>query len=370
VHRPAYVGGYRIWERELEWRDRKATRSGYLFFGAPNDRSTAVPERDFYIYFLEPFETVGFKDEKRADEVFFRLDAGDEVFSRIVTSYSAALDLASTSAGQDKATYQSKAETLLKELVAWLRGNMNAFKVTHQGKTRPLLEWAKQASDSANAEPSGSLANIRDAVYLVASICCADHFATQAPEYPRFSVLITNANRGQAAQDALRWMRMSGAGKSQQAVAVLDALELLKDDKVRPGESRYAAYLTELLAQKGDGQVLNRSEIIGVDHGVEYMDPHRYRLEPELVAVLVGALVINGDLTVSVAGQAYDAANVDTLVVRPVSEVAEFKHVQKPKDWQLPSIRAVLELAGCPMALSSRYRTAMTSRSGNCRPRR
>jgi len=344
-----YVGGYRIWERELEWRDRKATRRGYLFFGAPNDRSTAVPERDFYIYFLEPFETVGFKDEKRADEVFFRLDAGDEVFSRIVTNYSAALDLASTSAGQDKTVYQSKAETLLKELVAWVRGNMNALKVTHQGKTRPLLEWAKEASDSAAANSSGLLANIRDAVYLVASICCADHFATQAPEYPRFSILITNANRAQAAQDALRWMR--GAGKSQQAMAVLDALELLKDDKLRPGESRYAARITELLASKGEGQVLNRSEIIGVDHGVEYMDPNRYRLEPELVAVLVGALVNNGDLTVSVAGKAYDATNVDTLVVKPVNEIADFKHVQKPKGWQLPSIRAVLELVGLPSGL-------------------
>jgi energy-coupling factor transporter ATP-binding protein EcfA2 len=344
-----YVGGYRIWERELEWRDRKATRRGYLFFGAPNDRSTAVPERDFYIYFLEPFETVGFKDEKRADEVFYRLDAGDEVFSRIVTNYSAALDLASTSAGQDKSVYQSKAETLLKELVAWLRGNMNAFKVTHQGKTRPLLEWAKQASDSAVSESTGSLANIRDTVYLVASICCADHFATQAPEYPRFSILITNANRAQAAQDALRWMR--GAGKSQQAVAMLDALELLKDDKLRPGESRYAARINESLASKGEGQVLNRSEIIGVDHGVEYMDPHRYRLEPELVAVLVGALVNNGDLTVSVAGQTYDATNVDTLVVKSVNEIADFKHVQKSKGWPLPSIRATLELVDLPSGL-------------------
>jgi len=342
-----YVGGYRIWERELEWRDRKATRRGYLFFGPPNDRSTAVPARDFYIYFLEPFDTTAFKDEKRADEVFFRVDGGDETFSRIVTNYSAALDLASTSAGQDKSVYESKAEALLRELVQWLRGNMNAFKVTHQGKTRPLLDWAQQ--DAAAMGSSGALANIRDAVYLVASICCADHFATQAPEYPRFSILITSGNRAQAAQDALR--RMRGDTRSQQAVAVLDALELLKDDRIRPGESRYAAHVTELLAKKGEGQVLNRSEVIGVDHGVEYMDPQRYRLEPELVAVLMGALVTNGDLTVSVSGQTYDATNVDTLVVKPVSEIAEFKHAQKPKGWQLPSIRAVLELVGLPGGL-------------------
>jgi hypothetical protein len=51
---PPYVSGYRIWEHELEWRERKAGRSGYLFFGAPNERSTAQPPRDFYIYFIQP----------------------------------------------------------------------------------------------------------------------------------------------------------------------------------------------------------------------------------------------------------------------------------------------------------------------------
>jgi len=51
-----YVTGYKIWQHELEWLDRKAARQGYLFFGAPNERSTAVPPRDFYIYFIQPFE--------------------------------------------------------------------------------------------------------------------------------------------------------------------------------------------------------------------------------------------------------------------------------------------------------------------------
>lgn len=43
------VPGYSIWEYELEWRERKASRLGYLFFGAPNERSTARPHREFYL---------------------------------------------------------------------------------------------------------------------------------------------------------------------------------------------------------------------------------------------------------------------------------------------------------------------------------
>ena len=49
-----YVTGYRIWQHEIEWPEHRAARIGYLFFGAPNQRSTAVPPRDYYLYFLRP----------------------------------------------------------------------------------------------------------------------------------------------------------------------------------------------------------------------------------------------------------------------------------------------------------------------------
>ena len=40
---PTHITGFQIWQHEIEWQDRKAGRLGYLFFGAPNERSTAVP---------------------------------------------------------------------------------------------------------------------------------------------------------------------------------------------------------------------------------------------------------------------------------------------------------------------------------------
>ena len=66
-----YVSGYRIWEHELEWRERHASRRGYLFFGAPNERSTAIPPRDFYLYFIQPHDPPRYQDQKKPDEVFF-----------------------------------------------------------------------------------------------------------------------------------------------------------------------------------------------------------------------------------------------------------------------------------------------------------
>ena len=38
-----YVTGYRIWEHELEWRDRKAARQGYLFFARPMSAPRSSP---------------------------------------------------------------------------------------------------------------------------------------------------------------------------------------------------------------------------------------------------------------------------------------------------------------------------------------
>ena len=109
-----HVTGYKIWEYQLEWRERHASRLGYLFFGAPNERSTAVPPRDFYLYFIQPYEPPRFRDEKKADEVFLRLKGRDEVFQQALKGCAAALDLASRASGHAKNVYQAKADGYLR----------------------------------------------------------------------------------------------------------------------------------------------------------------------------------------------------------------------------------------------------------------
>ena len=87
--------GYNIWQHELIWREHKVARTGYLFFGTPNERSTVVPQRDFYLYFIQPNDPPRFKDDKVSDEVFFRLKSTDNEFQIALKNYAAALDLAS-----------------------------------------------------------------------------------------------------------------------------------------------------------------------------------------------------------------------------------------------------------------------------------
>ena len=341
-----YVTGYRIWEHDLEWRTRKAARQGYLFFGAPNERSTAVPPRDFYIYFIQPHEPPSFKDEKNADEILVALTGADDEFHDILRNYAAAAELALTSSGHAKATYESKASGFLRSLVVWLQEHMaSAFEVVHRGRRKALLAWTKgQAGPGLSATTSPSRINLRDLMNAVAGICLEAHFADQAPEYPSFSVLITAKSRPQAAQDALR--RIAGASRTRQAAAVLEALELLDGERLTPDNSRYAKHILDILNRKGHGQVVNRSELIQELLGVEYMAPQSLRLEPEWVVVLLAALVNAGALVLAVPGRKFDASDLPTIAAIPVDELARFKHAEPPKEWNVPGLRALFELLG------------------------
>ena len=341
-----YVTGYHIWEHELEWRERKAARRGYLFFGAPNERSTAVPPRDFYLYFIQPHEPPHFKDEKKPDEVFLHLTGLDDAFGKALRGYAAALDLASTSSGHAKATYESKSGVFLRSLVSWLQEHMRSgFEVGYQGRRKGLLEWGQGHSlrELSGTSPADRI-NFRDLVNTIAGICLEPHFAEQAPEYPRFSVSVTSWNRGQAAQDALRWI--AGATKTRQATAILDSLELLDGEKLDATQSRYSKYVLDQIGEKGPGQVVNRSELIKESLGVEYLAAGTLRLEPEWVVVLLAALVHAGDIVLAVPGRRFDAADLPALAAVPLDELIEFKHIERPKDWNVPAIKALFELVG------------------------
>ncbi|MGB5230695.1 MAG: DUF6079 family protein [Desulfoprunum sp.] len=343
-----YVTGYKIWQHELVWQEHKAARSGYLFFGAPNERSTAVPPRDFYLYFIQPNDPPRFKDDKASDEVFFRLKGTDKEFQTALKSYAAALDLAATSSGHAKATYESKANGFLKKLVQWLQKHMSdAFEVTYQGRAKSMTEWAKGKSirDLSGLSPHETI-NFRDLVNTIAGVCLAPNFENQAPDYPFFSVLITGNNRAQAAQDALR--AIAGQNRTKQATAVLDALELLDGEKIDPYKSKYTKFILDAVKAKGHGQVVNRSEIIQDDHGLEYMNPGGSRLEPEWVTVLVAALVYSGDIVLSIPGKKFDATGLQQLAATGMDELIRFKHLEQPKEWNLPALKALFELLGLP----------------------
>ena len=347
---PTHITGFQIWQHEIEWQDRKAGRLGYLFFGAPNDRSTAVPTREFYLYFIQPFDKPVYTDEKKSDEVFFRLTGKDDAFSQSLKLYAAALELGSISSGIKKQTYESKALEHLKTLTKWLHEHLfQAVEVTYQGSRKKFVEWLKGSGGGG-----GGTMNIRDAVNAVASKCLAEHFVNRAPEYPKFSTLVTYGHGGnaiQAAQEALRGVAQPN--RTKQATAVLDALELLDGDKIDPAKSRYAKFILDLLKAKGQGQVVNRPEIISMlEPNIEFMAPETFRLEPIWTCVTLAALVHSGDGVLAIPGNKFDATNLPGLAATPVADLQNFKHLERPKDWNIPSLKALFELMDLPPGMA------------------
>ena len=338
-----YITGYRVWEHEIEWRERKAGRSGYLFFGAPNERSTVTPPRDFYLFALQLFEPPYFKDEKRSDEVFLKLKHNDAAFGTALKLYAAAREQATNASGANKKIYEDKASEHLRTLTTWLRENIvTALEVTYQGRSKPLAEVLH-----GKASVAAGRSSVRDLVNAAASICLAPHFENQSPDYPIFNVVVTRENRSLAAQDGLRWL--AGGVKSKQGTAVLDALELLDGEQLRPRKSRYAKHVLEVLSQKGNGQVANRSEFVGDDAGIEYWT--RFRLEPEFLAVVLASLVHSGDLLISITGKKLDASAVDQFARLSIGDLAAFKHIERPRDLPLGPIQDLFELLGITKGL-------------------
>jgi energy-coupling factor transporter ATP-binding protein EcfA2 len=330
-----YVRGYQIWEHEIEWREHKITRRGYLFFGAPNERSTAQPPRDFYLYFLQPFEPPHFEDQKLADEVFFRLTGMDKQFQDMLRLYAGAREMAASATVGTRPVYEDKANGFLKTLVAWLRTNMlKSFDVIHQGVPKKMVEWLKG--------PRPANATVRELLELTGSVCLAASFEDRYPEYPKFTVQLTASNLKQPTEDVIRWL--AGGVKNNLANAVLDGLGLLDGDKLKPYQSRYAKVVLEKLEGKPPGQVVNRKELIAVKNDVER--EIRYQLEPEFLLIVLASLVQNGNITLSLPGKKLDAANLSEASKMSLDTLLAFKHVEKPKGLPLAELVALFELLG------------------------
>lgn len=334
-----YVRGFRIWEHELSWAEHGSTRRGYLFFGPPNKRSTAQPPRDFYVYFLPIFEDVRFEDEKKKDEVFYQLIEQPEDLRLNIKLYGGANEMAvGAIKGQHKKEYLDKAEGYLKKATEWLYENaVSAFQLSYQGTIDSLQTYLGFQSTQHT---------FRELIDSVASKCLSPYFEELSPEYPKFSVSLTEGNRGEATRDALRYL--GGGAKTKLGAAVLDGLELLDGEFIRPEKSRYAKHILALLKKK-NGQVLNKQELTEDHQGVEF--EARFRLETELLVVVMGALVRDGQIILSIVGKKLSAANLEELVSASVDDLIGFKHIELPKEVPVGTLRVLFEMLGLPPGL-------------------
>ncbi|GAB4280594.1 MAG: DUF6079 family protein [Candidatus Promineifilaceae bacterium] len=322
-----YVTGHRIWFYELPWAEKKVNRPGYLFFGPPEERSTAQPPRDFYIYILPPFAQKAWQGQTQADEIVLRFTGLDQSFTELVRLYAGARALGNESATH-RETYLEKATGrggYLARLVKWLNENTTAhLRVEYEGVERLVPALLAQTRSSASR-------NLAELLQLLAAHLLAPQFDEAYPSYPAFTRLNQPVSENARAATAMEAVRaLAGRGRTNLALAVLDGLGLLdNEDQIRPYSSPYAQAYLKLLNDKPEGQVVNRGElltIVGSGIGGEIEKDILFNLEPEWVVVVLLALVYNGDIVLTLGGQKrLDAGSIEQAATMAIADLIDFR---------------------------------------------
>ena len=332
-----YVAGYRIWAYELNWAPKHVTRQGYLFMGAPNERSTAQPPRDFYVYFLQPYDPPDFSDEEKPDEVFFRLAAPDDDFTDALRRYAGAVALEAESTGQHRTVYAAKYDRHLREMVSWLRVHMGeAVTVTYRGETRPL-----GSSPSLVAGPGTS---VKERIDGLAATELAAHFETRYPAYPAFGAQVTRDSLPRTVKQAL--LQVATNRPNELGSKVLAALGLLD---VHGDLTASGPYAERLLAQleRSVGHALNRGDLFTErDPGVFTWGP--WHLEPCWFMVVAAALTQLGRLEIGFASGQLDAVGLDRLTQMSLEELESITHVAPPQQLPLTVLKEAIGLVDIP----------------------
>lgn len=331
-----YRTGFRIWEHSVEWKSYKTYRDGYIFFGNPNEKSTTHPRQHFYMYFMPIFDESKKKRNHEEDEVYFIMDGLSNEFKESVTLYGAALALEVRADSSQKAIYRQKIDELNKKARALFDSEyVQVTKVDYQGKETPLNGYSLPGTGSTKEQIFSD----------VASLTFADWFEQERPNYPNFSQLntpIAKDNFDRLIKQALS--KISNPEQSNRdGEGILSGLGLWEPGKLDYSNSPYAKSLLKLLKEKGEGQVLNRQEII------EYVDQSKnlwltkdFKIEAELEFIVLATLSALGELEITLSsGKTINSNNLVDLKDISKEDFYSFTHIKQPKGLNEASLKAL-----------------------------
>ena len=289
---------------------------------------------------LQPYDLPKFKDEIKPDEVFFKLDTKDDLFHNTLRLYAGAREMSATASSATKKLYEDKAAEYLRKLMKWLVENMpSAYKMTYKGVTKKLADWSLSAP---------AMATVREIIDAAADDCLTTWFEEKYKDYPTFRLSSISITREALLKTYIpETLSQIPNPKTKTAKTILDGLVLLDGEKTTVNKSGYAKWVMELLSNKGQGQVLNASELLEVLQSQgdwEVKKTKKFQLEPELLSVILAVLVHTGDVVITINGESYDSMKFAQLVGLKADGIAEFSHIKKPSDLPLAELRALFDL--------------------------
>ena len=328
-----YVTNFKIYEYDLNWNSHNIFREGYLFMGLPGERSTAQPERDFYIHIMPPYASEDVKIDNLPDEVYFFFRSSDE-FKHNLGLYAAANQLADISEGKDKEAYLNKAKMFSRQLVKYLSSNKNTcFNVTYQSQMRQLIEVLK-----GKYKPD---LTFKDTIDLAASICFDEYFNKKYPNFPVMRTRVTRKNMATLARDSFDYF---AGRKSQQAQMMLESFGVLENDKIKPENSKYANYYIGLLKNLPPQGVLNYSDLFEEQFMSIYVDK-QFKISFLFTPIIFLSLVYAGYAVITLKnGKTLKASNLDEVPNINVTDLYEFKYISRPAKMAIAEIKKLFDV--------------------------
>lgn len=328
-----YVTNFNIYEYDLNWDSHNMFREGYLFMGLPGERSTAQPERDFYIHIMPPYNADSFAVQNLDDEVYLYFKSSEE-FKELLGLFSAAQLQAQISEGKDREAYEQKSVIYRKKLIKFLGENKNTcFDVVYKKNKHQLIEVLKGRYRQDES--------FKDTIDLAASLCFDDYFNQKYPEYPVMKTKITRRNMADNARVAFDHF---AGRKTQQSSMMLESFGVLDGDKIKPENSKYAAYYIDMVSKLSPQGVINYSDIFEPKFMGDYADKH-FQIDFIFTPIIFLAMVYGGYAEITLKdGKKITASNLDGITGVNATSLYEFKYLSRPVQTSLAEIKKLFEV--------------------------
>ncbi|MBP8016679.1 hypothetical protein KAZ01_01605 [Candidatus Gracilibacteria bacterium] len=335
-----YRTGFKIWEHTIDWKDKKTFRNGYVFFGNPDEKSTTQPIQSYYIYFMPIFSGARAKYEQ--DEVYFDMKDLSKDFKELIKIYGAAKMLEVSSSSDQKGIYKSKIEELSNKARKIFDSEyIRITKVKYCNDEKLLQTYQLPGFGSS-----------KEMIFTeVASLILNNYFNNKFPEYPIFKNLlspIAKDNFERRIKSALTKI-INPMTSNKDGEAILDGLGLLSTNGIDTQYSKYANILSKKLKDKGQGQVLNRDDILYCHYAPTNLWYGKdFNLEYQLVFLILCVLVYKGEIEIAWTGKTINAASIGQINNLTDDDFFSFKYIKQPAGISYESVKTLFQCLGLP----------------------
>ena len=328
-----YRREFKIFRHQIDWRSHKTMLDGYIFMGNPSERSTTQPQQNFYIYFMPIFNEANMIHGNEADSIYVHLDKVSEEMKELIELYASAEALIASVDSSQKPFYEQykkRYEDKLKPI--FQRDFTQCTEIVYQGEKQPI---------TPQMMTGGSKEQV---ISNIASTLLEDYFCKQLPNYPKFTLLrnsITTENRASMLKGA-RQKIANPEYINRDSEAILAGLGLLQDNQLSTEGCIYAISIKNLLEAKGEGQVLNRDEIMHRFYKEWEHDwrTNDYEIDADYEFLVLATMVAMGEIEIDFpGGKNINAANLKEIIDLPSESYYSFSHVRHPKNMNTSAVR-------------------------------